>query len=180
MRLAWLTAVYLCLQFTSCTKNKSTASAPTAVEAPAPIPQDAVHSKFPLAAQASGEIRNIWQPSPREQAQLQAFEQESTQFASLRNNLSEGQALFKIHCSSCHGPDGRSGGPAAESLPVAPTNFHEWPIKFGSKPVELALTITGGRNDGVMPPFGGVLKKDELWSVVWLVSSWIEARPTKP
>ncbi len=180
MRRAWIIPVCLCLQIAACTKKKPAETPATSSEGAAPIPQDTIHAKFPLSAQATGEIRNAWQPTPREQAQLKVFEAEATEYAALKNQLDKGKALFQLHCATCHGTEGRSGGPAADSLPVAPTNFHEWPIKFGMKPAELALTITTGRNEGVMPPFGAVLKKDELWSVVWLVASWMEARPNKP
>jgi mono/diheme cytochrome c family protein len=162
----------------SCTKKKpsETASAPAEASPAVAVPQDATHANFPLAAQASGEIRNAWVPSPHEKAQLEVLAREETQFAELKNKPEKGLAVFKLHCATCHGPEGRGNGPGGDSLPVIPTNFHEWPIKYGRAPHELALTISSGRNEGVMPPFSAVLKKEELWAVVWLVHGWIEAR----
>jgi mono/diheme cytochrome c family protein len=179
MRLAWMIPVCLCLQLMSCTKKKpaETASAPAEASPAAAVPQDTSHAKFPLTAQPSGEIRSDWVPSPAEKVQLGILEQESKQFAGLKDKPEKGLALFKLHCASCHGPEGRGDGPAGDSLPVIPTNFHEWPIKYGRSPSEVALSITSGRNEGVMPPLGAALKKEELWSLVWLVTSWIEARP---
>ncbi len=179
MRTAWIIPVCLGLQLMSCTKKKPAETAPEAAPASA-MPQDTTHAKFPLTAQPSGEIRNVWQATPREKAQLVVLEQEEKTFAALKNQPDKGRAIFKLHCQTCHGPDGRGDGPAADSLPVAPTNFHEWPIKYGRKPTEIALTITVGRNEGVMLPFGGVLKTEELWAVTWLVDSWIAARKDLP
>lgn len=179
MRLAWMIPVCLCLQLMSCTKKKptETASAPAEASPAVAVPQDATHANFPLTAQPSGEIRNEWIPSPHEKAQLEVLVAEAKQFADLKNKPEKGLALFKQHCATCHGPEGRGNGPGGDSLPVIPTNIHEWPIKYGRAPHELALTITSGRNEGVMPPFGAVLKKEELWSLAYLVSGWIEARP---
>lgn len=178
MRLAWMIPVCLCLQLMSCTKKKptETASAPAEASPAVAVPQDATHANFPLTAQPSGEIRNEWVPSPHEKAQLEVLSAEAKQFADLKNKPEKALALFKLHCATCHGPEGRGNGPGGDSLPVIPTNFHEWPIKYGRAPHELALTITSGRNEGVMPSFGAVLKKEELWSLAYLVSGWIEAR----
>ncbi|WP_141733007.1 c-type cytochrome [Oligoflexus tunisiensis] len=179
MRLAWIIPVCLSLQLMSCTKKKPTESAPAPAEASpaAATPQDATHANFPLTARPSGEIRNDWVPTPQEKAQLDVLEQEAKKFAGLKNQADKARALFKLHCATCHGAEGRGDGPGGDSLPVIPTNFHEWPIKYGRAPHEVAFTIINGRNEEVMPPFGAVLKKEELWSLVWLVTTWIEARP---
>ncbi|MCX6130530.1 MAG: cytochrome c [Proteobacteria bacterium] len=167
----------IALTAVSCTKkNASELAAPP--PSPDGIPLDTSHAKFPLTAQANGEIRNTWQPSPREQAQLAVLDAEAA--AHKPTNPQQGENLFKTLCSSCHGPDGRSGGPLADSLPVAPTNFHEWPLKYGRRASEIALTISLGRNDNVMPAFGDKLSKDEIWALAYKVSAWIEARPATP
>jgi mono/diheme cytochrome c family protein len=38
-------------------------------------------------------------------------------------SIERGQVLFNIHCSSCHGEDGRGGGPIGTSLNPKPSNL---------------------------------------------------------
>ncbi len=176
-------AVAFLLQFaSSCVKKPSEATSPPPPSPPAAAPMDANHrAGIVVADPVTGEVRTPYQPTEKEQMKLAAFEAELSRFEAAKKNLAPAKKLFQTYCAQCHGPEGRGGGPLADSLDVAPTNFHEWPIKFGSRPIDLALTISGGRNNNVMPAFGGSLKQDELWSLVALVSSWIEARPaSKP
>lgn len=35
-----------------------------------------------------------------------------------------GKAIYARHCRSCHGDTGGGNGPAAETLPLAPADFH--------------------------------------------------------
>ena len=46
-----------------------------------------------------------------------------------------GPELFQMHCATCHGRDGKGGGPAAEALKVAPPD----------------LTALSRRENGVFP-----------------------------
>jgi mono/diheme cytochrome c family protein len=46
-----------------------------------------------------------------------------------------GVAMFKTYCATCHGLDGKGGGPAAEALKVAPSD----------------LTLLKQKNGGVYP-----------------------------
>lgn len=177
MRILKMIPCLMFLQLPMCTKKPATlpnSETPSSV----PPPQDSSHAKFALSPQASGEVRTPWQATGRERLQLEALDAEALQFKP--KDLAKAGVLFKNHCSSCHGLEGRGGGAVAESLAVAPTNFHEWPIKYGTKPSEIALTLTQGRNELTMPAFGAVLSKDELWALSYLVSSWIAARPDKP
>ena len=177
MRLIKMFPILMCLPLLTCTKKPVTGLSSEAPAAVAP-PQDSSHAKFALSPQASGEVRTLWQATAREQAQLDVLAAESLAFKP--KDPGKAEVLFKNHCSPCHGLDGRGGGPIADSLAVAPTNFHEWPIKYGKKPAEIALTLTNGRNELTMPAFGAALKKEDLWALSYLVSSWIAARPDKP
>jgi len=46
-----------------------------------------------------------------------------------------GPDLFKMYCATCHGPDGKGGGPVAPALKVPPPD----------------LTVLSRRQDGVFP-----------------------------
>ena len=167
------------LQFPIACTKKPVDSTPVSTPAPSlQAPMDSSHKAgIVVPDPVTGEVRTPYQPTEKEQLKLSAFEAEQTQYQKAQRNLAAGRKLFQTYCASCHGPEGRGGGPLADSLDVAPTNFHEWPIKYGSRPIDIALTISGGRNNKVMPAFGGSLKQEELWALVGLVSSWIEARP---
>lgn len=140
-------------------------------------PIDPTHAGLALVPHESGEVRTPYQPSPKEQLKLEALAAESKNFLHLKGEQTKALATYKKYCASCHGEAGRGDGPDGDKLPVAPTNFHEWNIKYGRTPELIALTTLSGRNDEVMPAYQGVLSTEQLWSVVYLVASWIEARP---
>lgn len=62
-----------------------------------------------------------------------------------------GDALFRIHCASCHGAAG--AGAAAGAPPGTPTLAGG--AIAGRTDAELETVITSGR--GAMPPFGGAI-----------------------
>lgn len=57
--------------------------------------------------------------------------------------LASGEALFTTHCASCHGADGRGGGPVAALLTVPPAD----------------LTAIRARRGGAFP-------EDELYQII--------------
>ncbi len=71
-----------------------------------------------------------------------------------------GASLFRLHCASCHGPDGHGDGPLAEYLRVPPSDLS----RLGSRPQEvdrawLATVIDGrqrirGHGSTRMPVWG--------------------------
>ncbi len=150
-------------------------SQPTPEATPAPI--DTTHSSLALVPGESGEVRTPYRPGRQELRQLEALSEEAKTFAHLKDKPKQAIATYKKFCASCHGEEGQGGGLAGDNLPVAPTNFHEWNIKYGRTPELIALTTMNGRNDEVMPAFAAAMSREELWSVSYLVASWIEARP---
>ncbi len=83
-------------------------------------------------------------------------------------NLQEGKRLFEANCAACHGSLGLGDGEAGKSLnprpaniarfakmPMASDGYLLWTLSEGGKPVNSA-----------MPPFGQVLKEEELWKVI--------------
>jgi cytochrome c6 len=63
-----------------------------------------------------------------------------------------GYAVFKKHCVSCHGVDGRMGLNGAKSIPDSKLNIEE-----------RILHITNGK--GAMQPYKGVLTTAEIKAV---------------
>ena len=64
--------------------------------------------------------------------------------------------VFLSTCAPCHGPEGRGDGPAADSLPVKPRNYHDPKWQASVSDADLAKTIQlGGRGVGKSPMMPG-------------------------
>ena len=79
-----------------------------------------------------------------------------------RLGLAEGERLFDIYCTACHGPDG--GGIAALGAP--PLNDGSW--LYGGSTLDVRKTIATGRN-GVMPSFAERLEPAQIKMLVALL-----------
>ena len=83
---------------------------------------------------------------------------------------STGRALYRERCASCHGTDGSADGYNGRYLPVTPA-VHASPDSMARRPDDVLFDAVwaGGRVlDGShrMPPFGGSLTRDQIWSLV--------------
>ena len=65
-----------------------------------------------------------------------------------------GLATFGERCANCHGELGLGNGELAANLPAPPRNFTDPEFLRQSVPAELFDTITNGRTEFGMPPFG--------------------------
>ena len=79
-----------------------------------------------------------------------------------RLGLAEGQRLFGLYCTACHGADG--GGNAALGAP--PLNDGSW--LYGGSTLDVRKSIAMGRN-GVMPSFAGRLEPAQIKMLVALL-----------
>ena len=80
-------------------------------------------------------------------------------------DLTRGKAVYERHCQSCHGVAGYGDGPAAESLRVAPANFHRF-RSFLRSDEELLRTIEHGVVFSPMHAWRGELTDGEMQDVV--------------
>ena len=92
----------------------------------------------------------------------------------------QADALYKQYCASCHGPDGKGNGPAAAALPVKPAD-HTNPAVMGKiSDAELFKAIKeGGQAVGkspAMPPWGSILKDEQIHALVAHVRSLAKTR----
>jgi mono/diheme cytochrome c family protein len=76
-----------------------------------------------------------------------------------------GDQLFAAHCASCHGADGEGGGPAANTIKIAPPNLRTLAKRNGGQfPRDAVEAYIDGRNvveshgDRVMPVWGDFLQ----------------------
>ena len=60
-------------------------------------------------------------------------------------SASSGSEMYKSYCASCHGPEGKGNGPAAEALKVPPTDLTALAQKNGGKypAMKVAAVIRG-------------------------------------
>ena len=84
-------------------------------------------------------------------------------------SVEERRAHYIHHCASCHGPDGRGNGPAADYLLPPPRDFVGSPFRYSSPGAkqehvlaDLQRTITEGVPRSAMPGFGGVLSESQI------------------
>lgn len=94
-------------------------------------------------------------------------------FAFTKENTNKGKAIYLQHCSRCHGMEGHGDGPDESKLSVTPTNFHEFPIRYGKDIKDIVYSIRYGRNEEEMPAFRSILSKEEMWTVAYYVEAWI-------
>lgn len=81
------------------------------------------------------------------------------------NSISNGKDLFLERCTVCHGEKADGNGPSAESFEVPPWNFTDGTIDDVSD----GFLFQKIKNGGIwfeMPPFGLILKNDEIWDII--------------
>lgn len=83
----------------------------------------------------------------------------------------KGKEVFVGKCVACHGQHGEGS--------VGPNLTDDYWI-HGNKPVEIAQVIISGVPDKGMPPWGPLLKDDELSSVISYVKSLRGSKPANP
>jgi mono/diheme cytochrome c family protein len=92
----------------------------------------------------------------------------------------QADALYKQYCASCHGPDGKGNGPAAAALPVKPADHTNPAVMSKISDAELFKAIKeGGQAVGkspAMPPWGGILKDEQIRALVAYVRSLAKPR----
>jgi cytochrome c oxidase cbb3-type subunit 3 len=88
-----------------------------------------------------------------------------------KNEITKGAALFQVNCISCHGPDG--GGI------IGPNLTDDYWIHGGS-PINIHTTITEGVLAKGMPPWGKMLKSEQILSLTAYVLSLHDSHPAKP
>jgi mono/diheme cytochrome c family protein len=90
-------------------------------------------------------------------------------------SAAEGQKLYTIHCSSCHGDKGRGDGAAGKALPIKPADHTDGKL-MNSFSDEFLLNIIakGGAAVGksaFMPAWGGVLKENQIQDLITYMRS---------
>lgn len=91
-------------------------------------------------------------------------------FPSAAPSIVQGATVYAEHCAACHGPTGRGDGDKSDELKAQltePIPDFSTPDRLQARtPGELYQTVTAGRIDRLMPPFGNKLSDAERWSAV--------------
>lgn len=172
----WI-AIVLYMLGTACTKD-APKHPPVAASKPMPRSESVAMNKTTPAPtpNADGALFVPVQLTARQQKQMQEINLKEKKFAPLKGKDSRGKSVFLANCSRCHGIEGRGDGPESPRLPIAPTNFHQWPIKFGTSLADIVFTISYGRSEGDMPPFKKTLKEEDIWLVAHYIKPWIDLK----
>lgn len=80
-------------------------------------------------------------------------------------DVTRGKAVYERDCSACHGMGGWGDGPRADSLKIAPANFHRF-SSFLKSDEELLRTIEHGIVFSPMHSWRGQLTDGEMQDVV--------------
>ncbi|MDH3376574.1 MAG: cytochrome c [Gammaproteobacteria bacterium] len=115
-----------------------------------------------------------WIDPPQEYAN-----KESHQWTNV-DAIKRGEAIYKVHCKSCHGAGGQGTGPLARSLSHQPAdltnNFHTSP---GTGDAYLFWRVTEGgavepfkSQESTMPAFKSILNASERWDVLAYVHTF--------
>jgi mono/diheme cytochrome c family protein len=101
------------------------------------------------------------------------------------DRIKAGQELFqKLECWKCHGVEGRSNGPSADTLtddqnrPIKAFNFHDGTrFKCGTTNQDLYKIFMTGLDGTPMPSFVDNVKPDEAWDLVFYLRT---LQPSSP
>jgi putative copper resistance protein D len=80
-------------------------------------------------------------------------------------SVASGAALFRTHCTVCHGVGGRGDGPGGAGLPRPPADLTA-PHTAQHTAGDMFWWLTHGIPAGGMPPFAGALGEEERWDLI--------------
>lgn len=85
--------------------------------------------------------------------------------------LTPAQAIYKKHCATCHGEDGRVASWARTSLNPPPRDFTDTAVHAELTRERMIQSVTGGRTDTAMMPFSSRLSGAQIGTVVDYIRS---------
>jgi len=84
-----------------------------------------------------------------------------------RVSILEGQAIYRVQCVNCHGPNGRGDGPVGLTLQPPPADLYAHTQQGVHPDGTLYEWISFGFGESsVMPQFENILTEEERWHVV--------------
>jgi cytochrome c oxidase cbb3-type subunit 2 len=96
--------------------------------------------------------------------------------------VAQGGRLYRdAECGKCHGDRGHGDGASGPGMkddwgwPTRPTDLTWRPLKRGSTPDGIYLTIATGLSGTPMPSYGDSLESREIWALVYYLESLVPA-----
>lgn len=88
------------------------------------------------------------------------------QGAAQAEEVAAGQALYEIHCATCHGLEGRGKGPMAPALLLQPPSLRDLAARYDGFPTTRVVMRIDGRDPLVshgspMPVYGPFFEGDD-------------------
>ena len=123
-----------------------------------------------LADELKISMREIEAKQPKQVAQPSA-QSASDLLAIIKDKLkqSEGRTVFMGKCAACHGQNAEGS--------IGPNLTDNFWLHGKGQPQDIAKTIREGVTEKGMPPWGAILKDDELYSVVAFIHSIHGSQP---
>ena len=89
-----------------------------------------------------------------------------------------GAEIYEVNCATCHGPEGKGDGPAAEELDPQPASLADAHMMEEMSDGALFWRVSEG---GMMEPFNSLmpawkdtLSEDEIWQVIAYIREFAE------
>jgi mono/diheme cytochrome c family protein len=84
-------------------------------------------------------------------------------------DAAEGQKIYQLRCTPCHGAQGKGDGPLGKSLNPPPRDHTNGSYMNAQTDEQLLTVIRNGK--GAMPPWGNTLSEADLMNVLAYVRS---------
>jgi mono/diheme cytochrome c family protein len=84
-------------------------------------------------------------------------------------DVAEGQKIYQLRCTPCHGPQGKGDGPLGKSLNPPPRDHTNGSYMNSQTDEQLLNVIRNGK--GAMPPWGNTLSEADMRNVLAYVRS---------
>jgi cytochrome c553 len=81
-----------------------------------------------------------------------------------RDEVAQGEELFRENCAGCHGESAQGDGPQSASLPAAPKDLTNQELMAGKSSADLFAAISQGVPPS-MPAFAEQLSEAERWAI---------------
>ena len=99
-------------------------------------------------------------------------------FAGDHETAEIGAEIYEVNCASCHGPEGKGDGPAAESLDPKPSDLSDAHLMEDMSDGALFWRVSDGGMmepfNSLMPAWKGTLSEDEIWQVTTYIREFAE------
>ncbi len=124
----------------------------------------------------TGLVESAYRPPPAPDGEAEVFDYRQLRQPSA-DLIAEGARVYRLHCQSCHGPDGRGDGPASAGLTIKPRAFDspvdEW--RQGASVLEIWETLRDGV--GAMPAMPALNPRQKFAVVHYVHDEFMEEWP---